>query len=68
MINSDDVTKESKKEHNPNWPQILDHPYRILIFRDSGCGKTNALLNLINIIPDIDQMYLYTKDPLEPKY
>ena len=31
MINFDDVTKESKKEHNPNWPQIPDHPYIILI-------------------------------------
>ena len=31
MINSDDVVKENIKEHNPNWPQILDHPYTILI-------------------------------------
>ena len=31
MINFDDVTKESKKEHNPNWSQIPDHPYIILI-------------------------------------
>ena len=30
MINFDDVTKENIKEHNPNWPQISDHPYRIL--------------------------------------
>ena len=31
MINFDDVTKENVEEHNPNWPQIPDHPYRILI-------------------------------------
>ena len=31
MINFDDVTKENIKEHNPNWPQIPDLPYRILI-------------------------------------
>ena len=31
MINFDDVIKENTKEHNPNWPQIPDHPYRILI-------------------------------------
>ena len=31
MISYDDVTKEIMKEHNSNWPQILDHPYRILI-------------------------------------
>ena len=30
MINFDNVTKENIKEHNPNWPQIHDHPYRIL--------------------------------------
>ena len=31
----------------------------------SGSGKTNALLNLINNQPDIDKIYLYTKDPYE---
>ena len=34
----------------------------------SGSGKTNALLNLINNQPDIDKIYLYAKDPYEPKY
>ena len=41
MINFDDVTKESVKEHNPNWPQILDHLYRITrITGGSGSGIT----------------------------
>ena len=31
MINIDDFTKENIKEHNVSWPQIPDHPYRILI-------------------------------------
>ena len=31
MSNFDDVTKEDIKEHNPNWPRILNHPYRTLI-------------------------------------
>ena len=31
MINIDNVTKESINKHNPNWPQIPDHPYKILI-------------------------------------
>ena len=44
MTNFDDVTKENIKEHNPNWPHIPDHPYRMLISRGSGYGKTNALL------------------------
>ena len=57
MINFDDVTKENIKEHNPNWPQIPDHPYRILIIGGSGSGKTNSLFNLINEELDIDIIY-----------
>ena len=34
----------------------------------SGSGITNALLDLINHEPDIDKIYLYTKDPNEAKY
>ena len=29
----------------------------------SGSGKTNSLFNLINEQPDIDKIYLCTKDP-----
>ena len=55
--------------HNPNWPYIPDHPYRILIIGGSGSGKTNVLLNLIkHQRPDIDKIYLYVKDPFESKY
>ena len=69
MINFDDVVKETIKEHNPHWPQIPDHPYRILIIiRGSGSGKTNSLFNLINQQPDIDKIYLYAKDPYPAKY
>ena len=48
--------------------RIPHHPYRILIIGDSGPGKTNALLNLINNQPDIDKIYLYARDPYEAKY
>ena len=48
MINFDDVTKENIKQHSPNWPDILDHPYRRLIIRGSGSGQTNSLSNLIS--------------------
>ena len=41
MINFDDVTKENIKKHNTNWPQILNHPCRILIIRGSLSEKTN---------------------------
>ena len=68
MINFDNYTNENKIEHNPKWPHILDHPYRILTVSGSGSGKTNALLNLINNQPDIDKIDLYGKDPYEAKY
>ena len=68
MINFDNYTNKNKTEHNPKWPYIPDHPYRILIVGGSGSGKTNVLLNLINNQPDIDKIYLYAKDPYEAKY
>ena len=30
--------------------------------------KTNCMFNLINHQPDIDEIYLYAKDPYEAKY
>ena len=68
MINFDNYTNENKTEHNSKWPHIPNHPHRILIVGGSGSGKTHALLNLINNQPNIDKIYLYVKDPYEPKY
>ena len=68
MINFDDYANENKTGHNLKWPYILDYPYRILIIRGSGSGKTNALLNLINNQLDIYKLYSYVKDPYEVKY
>ena len=68
MINFDNYTNKNKIEHNSKWTYILDHPYRILIIGDSGSGKINALLNLINNQPDMIKIYLYAKDPYETKY
>ena len=68
MINFDDVTKENIKQHNPNWPQISDLPYRILMIRDSGSGKTKSLFNVISPKPDIDEIYLHAKDPFKANY
>ena len=31
MINFDHLVKENIKQNNPNWRQIPDHPFRILI-------------------------------------
>ena len=68
MIKFDDVGKENITKPNPNWPQIPDHSYRILIVGSSEFGKTNSLLNLVCQQPDIDEMYLYAKDLYKAKY
>ena len=68
MINFDNYVNENKTEHNKNWPYIPDHPYKILIIGDSGSGKTNLLLNLIENQPDIDKINLYAKNPYESKH
>ena len=65
MINFDDIVNENKIKHNKNWLYIPDHPYRILITGSSGSGKTNVLLNLTENQPDINKLYLYTKDPMK---
>ena len=55
-----------KINHNPNWPYIPDHPYRIFIINGLGSGKTNVSLNLVkHQRPVIDKIYLYIKDPFE---
>ena len=41
MMNFEIVTKEKIKEHNSNWPQIADQPYRTLLVESPGSGKTN---------------------------
>ena len=53
-----------KKNSNPNWPYIPDHPYIIFIIDGSG-----ILLNLIKYQhPDIDKGSLYVKDTFKSKY
>ena len=61
MFNLDTVTT---KNDNKNWP------YRMLIIGQSGSGKTNALLNLVQKDNNnfIDKIFLYAKDLEEPKY
>ena len=61
MVNFNNVIKENIKEHHPNWPQIPDHPYIILITGGSGSGKRNSLFNLINQQHDTDKMFYMLK-------
>ena len=74
MFNLNAVTNEKNKDDNRKWP------YRMLITGQSGSGKTNALLNLIqwnciqwNCLQQdndnfTDKIYLYAKDLSEQKY
>ena len=36
MFKFDYITREDVKENNPDWPEIPDHPYRILIVGGSA--------------------------------
>ena len=67
MIKNYDQSAEIN--HNPNWPYILDHHYRLLIIVGLRSDKNNVLLNLSkNQLPDIDTIYLFVKDSFESKY
>ena len=44
MITFDDSANENKIEHNPKWPYIPDHPYRILIVGGSGSRKNKCII------------------------
>ena len=57
------ITQMKIKLNNKNWPYIPDKPYKILITGSSVPGKTNVLLTLIQKNPDIDETYLYAKEP-----
>ena len=56
------------KEHNSNWPQVSDDPYRILIAGGSGSRKVNLLFTLISHQPEFGKIYLYAKSTYEAKY
>ena len=68
MISFENVTGENTQKQNPCWPQIPNHPSKIIITGKSGSGRTKALLNLINHKQEINKAFLYAKDTYEPKY
>ena len=67
MINFN-YTSKKHKNRNPNWLQVPDYPYRMLVIVNYGPGKTNALLNLISYKPDIYEIHLYAKNRFEVTY
>ena len=64
MLNLDNIVsnKNMSSSKDNNWT------FRMLIIGQSGSGKTNTLLHLINNLQRIDKIYLYAKDIHEPKY
>ena len=52
MLNLDHIVSNKKENKNNN------RPFRMLIIRPSGSGKTNTLLHLINNLHPIDKIYL----------
>ena len=68
MINFDNYTNENKTKHNSKWPYIPHHPYRILVIGGSGSAKNKCIIYLIHNQPNIDKVYLYTKDLPVAKY
>ena len=62
MLNLDNIVGNKNENKDNNWP------FRILIIRPSGSGKTNTLLDLINNLHPVDKIYLYTKDLPEKEY
>ena len=71
MLNLDDIVsnkKENKDTTGSSSSERNDWPFRMLIIGQSGSGKTNTLLNLINNFHPTDKIYLYAKDKNEKKY
>ena len=64
----ENLDESVKINHNPNWPHIPDHPYKILINGGFRSEKTYASLNLRNQKLDLNKKKLLFKDPCESKY
>ena len=62
MINFGDYANENKTKQFKVTVYSRSSIQNIII-GGWGFGKTNAILSLINNQPDIDKIYLYTKDP-----
>ena len=58
MFNVVCSTNKDIKKHSPNWPEIPNHPYRILIVEVLDMEKTNALLNLVNNNQDFVKIFM----------
>src|SRR5215475_13097409 len=57
---------DQKEYHNIN-ELVPQWPFRLLICGNSGCGKTNLLINLIQNLY-FENIYVYARDISEPYY
>jgi hypothetical protein len=64
IVNYNNEKEEFLNKHvlAPLWP------FRLLICGESGCGKTNLLMNLIYNYLYYNKIYIYAKDLTESKY
>ena len=67
QLNIDDVTGENNVGHRPNWSEVPDHPYVIVIIDGSETIKINGIISPINY-QAIDKICWYAKKPYEAKY
>ena len=51
---------KTNKYHNPN-KIVPQHPFRLCIVGASNSGKTNTLMNIIELSKNFHKIYLYAK-------
>jgi len=69
MINFDKAVEKNEVKYKDNDRLAPKWPFRMLLCGGSGCGKTNALLNmLLTNFVYFDKIYLYAKNIQQPKY
>ena len=69
MINYDELASDKTSYKNTNG--YLVHPFRAVICGNSGCGKTNAVMNLLltkKYKMDYGHVHLFAKDLSEENY
>ena len=68
IINIDNLKKvKGKKRYRNKHPLLPQHPFNMLIVGQTGCGKTNMLLNLILKFSSFDRLYIFSKHLHQPK-
>ena len=59
---------EINKIGNPNWSNLSDGSYRIVILFGYRLGKTSSFLNLVTQKKISIKKMLFVKDPWKPEY